>query len=214
MKCPLDISSCKYTISSGFSCPPPFLIFKKYSFIYLALPGLSWGMWGISSWTKDGTQAPCFGSAESQWTTRELPGFSCSSCLQFFSCLFLKWTSSVSKVNENSILLLHLLPCSWCLLSKCFLFFFLSLYYLFYFFWLHGIFVALLGLSPVAGSRGSFSLRCVGFWLWWLLVAEHSSRHAWASVVAAHRLSSCGLRAWFKWASVLGVRGLSCSAAC
>ena len=124
MKCPLDSSSCKYTISSGFSCPPPFLIFKKYSFIYLALPGLSWGMWGISSWTKDGTQAPCFGSAESQWTTRELPGFSCSSCLQFFSCLFLKWTSSVSKVNENSILLLHLLPCSWCLLSKCFLFFF------------------------------------------------------------------------------------------
>ena len=41
------------------------------------------------------------------------------------------------------------------------------------FLWLHWVFVAVCGLSLVAVSRGYSWLRCVGFSLWWLLVAEH-----------------------------------------
>ena len=69
--------------------------------------------------------------------------------------------------------------------------------------------------SSSCGEWGYSSLRCVGFSLWWPLVAEHGLqthglqqlRHVasvvaargpqgtWASVVAAHGLSNCGLRA-------------------
>ena len=44
---------------------------------------------------------------------------------------------------------------------------------LFIYFWLHWVFVAVHGLSLVVVS-GSYSLlRCAGFSLQWLLVAEH-----------------------------------------
>ena len=56
-------------------------------------------------------------------------------------------------------------------------FFFFNLL-LFYLFWLHWVFVAAHGLSLGAASGGYSSLWCVGFSLWWLLVAEHRSRHA------------------------------------
>ena len=45
--------------------------------------------------------------------------------------------------------------------------------YLFIYFWLRWVFVAVHGLSLVAESRGYSWLRCVGFSLWWLLIAEH-----------------------------------------
>ena len=46
--------------------------------------------------------------------------------------------------------------------------------YLFIYFWLHWVFVAVRRLSLVVSSRGYFSLQCGGFSLWWLLfVVEH-----------------------------------------
>ena len=44
---------------------------------------------------------------------------------------------------------------------------------IFFFFWLHWVFVAVRGLSLVAVSGGYSSLRCAGFSLSWLFVAEH-----------------------------------------
>ena len=53
-------------------------------------------------------------------------------------------------------------------------FFFLLLIYLFIYFWLHWVFVAMHGFPLVVASGGYSSLRCAGFSPWWLLfVAEH-----------------------------------------
>ena len=60
---------------------PILLGFKKYLFIYLAVPGLSRGTWdlylwygGSSSLIRDQTQAPYIGMKSlSHWTTREIP---------------------------------------------------------------------------------------------------------------------------------------------
>ena len=50
--------------------------------------------------------------------------------------------------------------------------------YLFIYFWLRWVFVAVHRLSLVAASRGYSSLRCAGFSLWWiLLVWSTGSRH-------------------------------------
>ena len=57
------------------------LFLKKYLFVYLAVPGLSYSMWnlwlqhvGSSSLTRDRTQAPCIGVwSLRHWTTREVP---------------------------------------------------------------------------------------------------------------------------------------------
>ena len=64
------------------------------------------------------------------------------------------------------------------------------------------VFVVVRGLSLVADSGGYSLLRCAGF-SWWLLLlrsvgsrcAGFSSCDVRASVVVAHWLSSCGLRA-------------------
>ena len=50
--------------------------------------------------------------------------------------------------------------------------FFNKFIYLFSF-WLRWVFVAARGLSLVVASGGYSSLRCAGFSLRWLLVAEH-----------------------------------------
>ena len=50
---------------------------------------------------------------------------------------------------------------------------FFKIYYLFIYFWLRWVFVAVCGLSLVVASRGYSSLWCMGFSLQWLLVAEH-----------------------------------------
>ena len=73
------------------------------------------------------------------------------------------------------------------------LFFFLRFIYSFYnfLFLLCWIFVAVRGLSLVVVSGGYSSLQCAGLSLQWLLLLW--STGAWALVVVAHRLSSCGL---------------------
>ena len=89
-----------------------------------------------------------------------------------------------------------------------------SFFFFFFFnFCLHWVFVAARGLSLVVASGAYSSLRCAGFSLWWLLVAEHrlqarglqQLQHA-GSVVMAPGLQSIGL--------VVVVHGLSCSVAC
>ena len=63
---------------------------------------------------------------------------------------------------------------------------------LFILLWLCWVFAAVLELSLVVVSRDP-SLVAEGFSLQWLLVAERSLQETWASVVAAHGLSSCGV---------------------
>ena len=48
--------------------------------------------------------------------------------------------------------------------------------------------------NSIFGCVGS-SLQCAGFSLWWLLLLQSTGSGAWASVVVAHGLSSCGSRA-------------------
>ena len=81
--------------------------------------------------------------------------------------------------------------------GDCFQIFYLFIYLYFCVCW---VFVAVRGLSLVAVSRGYYSLRCVGFSLWWLLLLQSmgsrstgfSSCGLWALEC---RLSSCGARA-------------------
>ena len=71
--------------------------------------------------------------------------------------------------------------------------------FLFLFFWLCWVFVAVHGLSLVAASGGYFSLCCAGLLRWLLLLRSMGSRHAGFSSCGSwaleHRLSSCGARA-------------------
>ena len=57
-------------------------------------------------------------------------------------------------------------------------------------YWLHQVFFGAHGLSLAAVSRVYSSWWCTGFSLWWPLLLWNM-----ASEVAAHRLSSCGVRA-------------------
>ena len=78
--------------------------------------------------------------------------------------------------------------------------FFKKFIYLFIYFWLSWVFVAVHGLSLVAASWGYSWLRCMGFSLQWLLLLRgmgsrcggFSSCGSWA---LERRLSSCGSRA-------------------
>ena len=75
---------------------------------------------------------------------------------------------------------------------KSFLFFFLNIFILFIYFWLHWVFVAVRGLSLVAVSGGYSSLRCAGFSLQWLLLLQSTGcRRA--------GFSSCSIRAQQLW---------------
>ena len=80
--------------------------------------------------------------------------------------------------------------------------FFNKFIYLFLFFWLCWVFIAVHRLSLVAASGGYSSLQCAGFSLRWLLLLRSTgSRRA--------GFSSCGSRA-----SVVVALWLSCSATC
>ena len=62
------------------------------------------------------------------------------------------------------------------------------IYFIFIYFWLHWVFIAVCGLSLVVASGGYSSLWCAGFSLQWLLLLQStSSRH----IV----FSSCGAQA-------------------
>ena len=68
---------------------------------------------------------------------------------------------------------------------------FINLFILFIYFWLRWVFVAACRLSPITASGSYSSLWCTGF----IVVASYCGAcglGAWASVVVARRLSSCG----------------------
>ena len=71
-----------------------------------------------------------------------------------------------------------------------FLFFKINLFIVFIYFWLHWVFTAAHGLSLVVTSRGYSSLRRTGF-----SCCGAQALGAWASVVVACGLSSCGSQA-------------------
>ena len=83
--------------------------------------------------------------------------------------------------SQRNINCMDTKPLTWkkirwcCRLANFFFFidFLLKNRFYFIYFWLHWVFVAARGLSLVVASRGYSSLWCVGFSLWWLLVAEH-----------------------------------------
>ena len=82
---------------------------------------------------------------------------------------------------------------------------------LFFYFWLHWVFVAARRLPLVVASGGYSLLQCAGFSLWWLLLLQSTgSRSA--------GFSSCGTHAQQLWrslqSSVVVAHGLSCSVAC
>ena len=86
------------------------------------------------------------------------------------------------------------------------IFFFSKFIYLFIYFWLRWVFVAARGLSLVAASGGSFSLRCVGLTVVALLCCGARALGTQASVVVARGLSSCGSRALERRLSSCGAR--------
>ena len=65
---------------------------------------------------------------------------------------------------------------------------FFKIYLIYFYFWLHWVFVAVRGLSLVAASGGYCSLRCVGFLLQWFLLLR-------STVSGCAGFSSCGTRA-------------------
>ena len=67
--------------------------------------------------------------------------------------------------------------------------------YLFIYFWLCWVFVAVHGFFLVVASRGYSSLRCMGFLLWWLLLL-------WIMGSRCASFSSCG-----GWAQQLWLAG-------
>ena len=78
--------------------------------------------------------------------------------------------------------------------------FFLNLFILFIYFWLHWVFIAARGLSLVVVSGDYSSLQCAGSSLQWLLLLRStgSRRTDFGSCGAEAlecRLSSCGTRA-------------------
>ena len=82
-----------------------------------------------------------------------------------------------------------------------FLFFFLNRFYLFIYFWLRWVFVAVHGLFSSCVQRGL------------LFVAVRRLLLVMASLVAAHGLQVCGLQQLWHQSSVVVVRGPSCSMA-
>ena len=89
----------------------------------------------------------------------------------------------------------------WCLASFISILFFFfklivthySFIYAFFFFWLHWVFIGACGLSLVAVSGVDPSLRCTDFSLWWLLLLRSTGSRHTGSVLATHKLSSCGV---------------------
>ena len=94
------------------------------------------------------------------------------------------------------------------------LFFFYKLIYLFIYFWLRWVFIAVRGLSLVVVSRGYSSFKCTVFSLRWLLLLRSMGSRRTG-------FSSCGMQAQQLWlagsraqAQQLWCMGLSFSVAC
>ena len=78
-----------------------------------------------------------------------------------------------------------------------FFFLFLKYIYLFIYFWLCWVFVAVRGLSLVAASGGHSWLQCTGLSLWWLVLL-------WNTGSRRTGCSSCG--AWAQQLQLAGSR--------
>ena len=102
-------------------------------------------------------------------------------CWQFFLSAFWRYHSIVYWAT--------------CLLTVKSAIILITVPFIFFYFWLHWVFVAAHRLSLVVASGGYSLLQCVGFSLQWLLLLGSRALGAWASVVAARALSSCGTRA-------------------
>ena len=102
-------------------------------------------------------------------------------------CVFVAYSSSLLCITP-------LFEYTTSFFKNSFLLYFFKIY-LFIYFWLHWVFVAVHGLSLVAVSGGYSSLRCAGFSLPCLLLLWRAGCSAQASVVVARRLSSCGAQA-------------------
>ena len=70
--------------------------------------------------------------------------------------------------------------------------FFNEFVYLFIYFWLRWVFLAVRGLSPVGARGGYSSLQCAGFSLRWLLFLQSTGSRRMG-------FSSCGARAQYLW---------------
>ena len=167
-------------------------------------------MWDLSSPTKDRTRIPCIGRLIlNHWTVKEVhyAEFCDNHSLYLFIVL------PPVNVYLNSILLIlscflywHTM-CHFYILGFYFAHFYIFMFYfilffknyLFIYFWLCWVFIAVRGLSLVAANGGYSSLWCTGFSLRWLLLlwstgsrrVGFSSCGLWA---LQRRLSSCG--AW------------------
>ena len=115
-------------------------------------------------------------------------------CSQAHPCQFLSIQASSGPSRE----LIEIL-----LIKSLFLYIYIIL---FIYVWLHWVFFALLGLSPVSASRDYASCWCVDLLRWCLFRFRAQALCTWPSVVLAHRLQSAG--------SEVVTHGLSCSPAC
>ena len=121
---------------------------------------------------------------------------------------------AILLIIESEILkFLLLLKCLF-FLSVLSNFFFIKLFILFIYFWLHWVFVAARGVSLVVVSGGYSSLQCAGFSLRWLLLL-------WSMGSRRAGFGSCSMQAQQLWlmgsraqAQQLQCVGLSCSVAC
>ena len=106
------------------------------------------------------------------------------SAISFFPQLRMKreGLSQTSQPRENLEIICHL-----------FFFFLINLFiYLFIYFWLRWVFVAVHGLSLIAATKGYSSLWCAGFSLRWLFLL-------WSMGSRCMGFSSCGTRAQQLW---------------
>ena len=140
-----------------------------------------------------------------QWNCIWSMSFGCGGFRLFrkqcwFSDMDLTWSFSQSEAN----LACHVAKCTQSSGFSFFLrlgmsYFFILFIYLFIYFWLPWVFVAVHRLSLVAGSKVCSSLLCVGL-LWWLLLLRSTGSRcagfsSCGSQALERRLNSCGTRA-------------------
>ena len=123
--------------------------------------------------------------------------YSSLSGVQFYECLQMhKSHVTVTPIKiENTSITYTPFPQFPCATSFSCTFFLKKFIYLFIYFWLHWVFIAVHRLPLVTASRGYTLLQCVGFSLRWLLLPRSKGSRCVGSVVVARRLSSCGAQA-------------------
>ena len=80
--------------------------------------------------------------------------------------------------------------------SYCIIISFQQFFFFFFFFYCTGSSLLCMGFFQLRRVRTTLQLQCVGFSLWWLLIAEHRLQSAQASAVVVHGLccpTACGV---------------------